>query len=412
MHPASARRQLPTAMTSTPVARCINEALPEEVFGVIFEEHAKLEWGAPLIDGQVCRQWRQTILCSPRAWAHLRIVYEFKSAPSKLHQWLDRSGSAPLHIKAIHWPGSLEEVLDQHCKRIQSILLRGCHVAFLENRSFPILQSLTIDSLTNEIPVIRCSPMPALRFLQARSISMGALPSNVFPPLRFLALFKSHDCDSIIRHSYHSLTSLMLGYISMQDTSESLEFPSLRFLSLHIVKNIKHRMNVPALTTYHESDIMEEESFPMSLPSLIEYGIYRPKDISPFNVTKLHQCYPNISRLSTRARPSNVRQLLHSLSGQPTALPMLQILAVDVMYNSTPYSGEDKESMMNVVSVRNMASSVKMELCFDGRARLPLYFGDVSVYINKYQSKLTSILSTRILVFEGVSFILGLWPPC
>ena len=402
-------------MTSAAVVRCPNEVLPGEVFGIIFEEHAKLEWKAPLIDGQVCRQWSQTILRSPRAWAHLRISHKFKSAPSKLHQWLDRSGSTPLHIQGFRWTQGVEEVLNQHCKRIQSISLYGHSLPFLENRSFPILQSLTIDALNFSTPAIRwsaCSAMPALRFLQARSTSMGALPSNIFPPLRVLDLFMVDNCDSIIRNSYHSLTSLILSTISLQDTSESLEFPSLIFLSLFSVKNIKHRMKVPALTTYHESGSMKGESFSVSLPTVIEYGIYQPDDESPFNVTTLHQCYPNISRLSTRARPSNVRQFLHSLSGQPTTLPMLQILAVGVVYSSTPYSGEDKESMMNDVSVRNMASSVKMELCFDGRARLPLYFGDVSVYVNKYQSKLTSILSTRILAIEGVSFILGLWLLC
>ena len=373
-------------MTSAAVARCLNEALPGEVFGIIFEEHAKLEWKAPLIDGQVCRQWRRTILCSPRVWAHLRISQKFKSAPSKLHQWLDRSGSAPLHIQAIDWTRDIEKALDQHFKRIQSIELRGHHVAFLENRSFPILQSLTIDSLDISTPVIRwraCGAMPALRSLRASHIPMTTLPSNIFPPLRVLDLFMVHDCDSIIRHSYHSLTSLMLGYISLQDTSESLEFPSLIFLSLCTVNNIKHRMNVPALTTYHESDSMEGESFPVSLPSLIEYGIYRLDDESPINVTRLHQCYPNMSRLSARARPPNVKLFLHSLSSQPTALPMLQILAVDDVYGSMTYSREDKESMMNDVSVRNMASSVKMELCFDGRVRFPLYFGTVRVYINK-----------------------------
>ena len=390
-------------MTSAGVARCINEALPEEVFGVIFEEHAKLEWKAPLIDEQVCRQWRQTILCSPRAWAHMEIGYSFRSAPSKLHQWLDRSGSAPLHIQIIDWHQDVEKALDQHCKRIQSIVLRRDHIAFLENRSFPILQSLTIESLNISTPVRRWSAsgaMPALRSLQANYISLGALPSNIFPLLRALALSTVHDCDSIIRNSYHSLTSLMLGYISLQDTSESLELPSLIFLSLFSVKNIKHRMNVPALTTYHESGIMERESFSVSLPSLIEYGIYRPHEESPFNVTKLHQCYPNISRLSTRARPSTVKLFLRSLSSQPTALPMLQMLAVDVVYSSTIYSGEDKESMMNDVSVRNMASSVKMELYFDGKVRSPLYFGIVRDYINHGQSKLTSTPSTRIFTIE------------
>ena len=51
---------------------------------------------------------------------------------------------------------------------------------------------------------------------------------------------------------------------------------------------------------------------------------------------------------------------------------MLRILAVDVVFDSTKYNREDKDSMMKDVSVRNMASGVKMELCFDGRDRFPL----------------------------------------
>ena len=108
-------------MMSAPVAPRIHEVLPEEVFGVIFGERAKLEWRAPLIDRQVCRQWRQTILRSPRAWVNLEIRQCFKPAPSDLHQWLDSSGSAPLHILAIDWIQGAEEVLDQHCKRIESM---------------------------------------------------------------------------------------------------------------------------------------------------------------------------------------------------------------------------------------------------------------------------------------------------
>jgi hypothetical protein len=125
-------------MTSTPVTRCINEALPEEVFGVIFEEHAKLEWRAPVIDGQVCRRWQQTILRSPRAWAHLIIAKHFRSAPLKLHQWLDRSGSAPLHLQATNRIQGEEEVLDQHHKRIESIgmVYYPELLSVFENRSF------------------------------------------------------------------------------------------------------------------------------------------------------------------------------------------------------------------------------------------------------------------------------------
>ena len=406
-------------MTSTPVARCINEALPEDVLGVIFEERAKMNWKAPLIDGQVCRQWRQTILRSPRAWSYLKIVRNFTSAPSQLLQWLDRSGSAPLHIQAIDWIQGVEEFLDPHCKRIESLSLYRFRLAFLENRSLPILQSLTIGAWSINDPLIRWSTwrvIPELRYFRASYIWMDVIPSNIFPVLRVLALYRV-DSDYLIRNSYHSLTSLMLDRISVKYTLESLEFPSLRFLSLFEVKNIKHRMNVPTLTTYHESDKTEQESFSMSLPFLIEYGIYRIRDNPPPNVTKLHQCYPNIIRLSVRFRPSAGKLFLHSLSRQPTALPMLRILAVGTLaagtlYDYTKYNREDKNRMRNDVLMRNMVSSVKVELCFDGMARVPLYFASVRACIDGGRSKLTSILRTRINPIEDLSFVLGLWLHC
>jgi hypothetical protein len=384
-------------MTSAPVTPGINETLPEEVLGMIFEEHAKLEWRAPVIDGQVCRQWQQTILRSPRVWAHLEIAENFRSAPSKLHQWLDRSGSAPLHIQATNHIRDEVGVLDQHHERIESVSVAVNRfselLAVFENRSFPILQSLTIGDYDPDTPMVRWSAwraMPELRSLRANFISVDTLPSNPFPLLRALALYTVKDCDSVIRHSYHSLTSLMLGGISLQYTSEPLEFPSLRFLSLFAVGNVKHRMNAPALTTYHESGRVEQVSFSMPLPFLIEYGVYRLKIEPPLNVTKVHQRYPNISRLSLRARPPDVKLFLRSLRLQPTALPMLRILAVEAVHDLMKYSGEDKYSMMNDVFVRNMASSVKMELCFDGKTRVPLYFGNVRVYFNVGRRELTS----------------------
>ena len=404
-------------MTSAPVACCINEVLPEEVLGVIFEEHAKLEWRALVIDGQVCHQWRQTILRSPRAWAHLKIGRKFASAPSKLRQWLDRSGSVPLHIQVTDLIWDVEGILSQHCERIESIALRNYDHGFLGNRSFPILQSLTIG-LWYSLPGApvsywsACGAMPELHSLRASFLSIRSLPSNIFPPLRDLTLYLVKDCDFIIRNSYHSLTSLMLDSISLHYTSESLEFPSLTFLSLSEVQNIKRRMHVPALTTYHESDIEEEESFSMSLPFLVEYGIYQYHDDPPLNVTKLHQCYPNISRLSVRAPLSAVKLYLQSLSRQPTALPMLRTLAVGGICGPTKYSGEDKDSMMNDVLTRNNASGVKMELCFDGKVRVPLYFAIVRVCINEGRTKLTSSLRGQIFPVEDPSLVLGLWLPC
>ena len=368
-------------MTSAPVAPCINKTLPEEAFGIIFEEHAKLEWRAPIIDGQVCHQWRRIILRSPRAWAHLEINQNFKSAPSKLRQWLNRSRSAPLHVQVLNLNRDVREALGQRCERIESMALRVPHRYLLNNRSFPILQSLTITDRSKNHPVLSwstCCVMPELRSLRASDISVDTLPSNIFPVLRVLALSSVKNCDSIIRNTSHSLTSLMMAHISFKHTSESLDFPSLRFLTLFEVKNIKHRMNVPALTAYHESDGAEAESFSTPLLSLIEYGLYHILHDPPLDITKLHQCYPNITRLSVRAHPSDLKLFLHSLSHLPTTLPMLRILAVESVFYLVQCSGEDKARMMKDAAVRNMASSVKMELCFDGMVRVPLYFAFVT----------------------------------
>ena len=399
-------------MTSTPVTPCINDALPEEVLGVIFEEHAKLEWDAPVIDGQVCRQWQQTILRSPRAWMHLDIAKIYESSPSKLHQWLDRSRSVPLHIKATKCIQGVEEVLDRHHKRIKSIKMSGypTNFALLENRSFPLLQSLDLNGHGSVIHCRAWRAMPELRSLRVYLASVESLLSNAFPPLRDLVLHNVKDCDYIIRNFHRSLTSLMLSCISLQYTSETLDFPSLRFLSLYEAKNVKHRMNVPALTTYHELGGVEKESFSMPLPFLVEYGFYRHLSSAPPNATSLHQHYPNISRLSFRTCPDDAKLFCRSLCDQPTALPMLRILAVGNRISYKDYTRGDEHSMRNYVFERNMASSVKMELYFDGRIRVPLYFGGVSVYINEGRSELTPTLRTRMGLIKR-SFGLGLLIP-
>ena len=367
---------------------CINEALPAEVFSIIFEEHAKLEWRAPVIDGLVCRQWRRTILRSPRAWAHLEIGSGFESAPLELRQrWLGRSGTAPLHIRL---PWSVGGILDQHYKRIKSLTV--CHTsarALLENRSFPILESLTIYGLDLTCRAFRLSDwdaMPALRSLRICGLSVNILLSKPVPALRFLAIcrLKKDKYNSIMQNSYSSLTTLMLDSLDVPNSPETLEFPSLTFLSLFAVGNLKHRMLVPALTAYHEASA-QEESFPMPLPMLTEYGISKiyGKPLLDIDVTRLHHYYPNLSRISVRFGPSDVKAFLHSLSRQPTSLPMLRILAVEDPYREKEFSREDKDSMMNDVFVRNTATNVLMELCFDGRLRVPLYFGRVRDYVKE-----------------------------
>jgi hypothetical protein len=86
--------------TQGPLARCpINDTLPEEILGAIFEDHAKLEGRAPVIDGRVCRLWRQIVLSSPREWAYLELFYYSGLLIGDYNLWLGWSGAAPLHIR-------------------------------------------------------------------------------------------------------------------------------------------------------------------------------------------------------------------------------------------------------------------------------------------------------------------------
>ena len=142
-----------------------------------------------------------------------------------------------------------------------------------------------------------------------------------------------------------------------------------------------------------------------------EYGIRRFNNDPLLDVTELHEYFPNISRLSVRADPSDVKQFLHSLGSQPTALPMLRILAVEALCSYMNFSEEDKHSMRNDVFMRNMVGSVNMELSFDGKGRIPIYISYVRVYINEGGRKLTSPLRTRMIPFDDLSFVLSLWPP-
>ena len=368
---------------------CINEALPIEMLGVIFEEHAKLEWQAPVKDGRVCRLWRQIMLHCPRAWAHLELDMIYEPDPSVLRLWLDRSGAAPLHIQADSYTPNIDWLLDRHHERIESLIVDSGPYSMFENRSFPILQSLTVDywneTGTHESP---WGAMPKLLDLRTCFINIDILPLSTFPPLRTLALHNVDSCDCLLRNSNNSLTSMMLEELSLDDTSGLLDFPSLTFLSLYAVKNLKRRMRVPVLTAYHEGGGTEEEDFSTPLPLLAEYGIFQPESPPPgllCSVTKLHQCCPNLQRLSIRAYPPDFMSFLHSFVIQPTVLPVLSILAVGPSESGVSYGKGLEDDIIDRITDRNITSKVKITVHFEDSEpfEVPLFFGAVCTHNRK-----------------------------
>ena len=145
----------------------IHELLLSEIMGVLFEEHAKLEWRAPAIDGRVCRIWREIVLNIPRAWIYLDISDRepprIQTRIQELREWLNRSGSAPLYIhvnrKWVHnaYPVDygLYDLLGSYHTRIASLRLPSGDPSFFNEREFPCLQLLDITRWCSVGPISR-----------------------------------------------------------------------------------------------------------------------------------------------------------------------------------------------------------------------------------------------------------------
>jgi hypothetical protein len=213
--------------------------------GVILEEHAKLEWRAPAIDGRVCRIWRQIVLNTPRAWMYLEISDDEAPRIRELREWLDRSGSAPLYIrvnKQLTYDEHLEErplhdLLSGYHTRIASLRLPLGDPSFFERRDFPCLRLLDISrwySMGSTSCPVRWDSMLALRSLRLAATETFSLQWSELSPLEALTLY-STKLTSPPRHC-QSLSTLVLDKVFIEGAILSpISFPSLTYLSLYAV---------------------------------------------------------------------------------------------------------------------------------------------------------------------------------
>jgi hypothetical protein len=348
----------------------IHELLPSEIMGVIFEEHAKLEWRAPAIDGRVCHIWRQIVLNTPRAWVYPEISDKMLPRIRELREWLDRSGSAPLYIHV-----NKEFTVDEHLKerplhdllsgyhiRIASLRLPFCDPSFFEKRDFPCLRLLDISrwhSMGSTLCPVRWDSMLALRSLRLAATTTFSLQSSELPPLEALILCSTR-LTSLPQHS-QSLTTLMLCEVSVEDAiSSPISFPSLPHLSLFHVIGLKPYINAPCLVSYHEGP--SEESFASPAPSLVEYGVFCTPSYHP-NPARWHHSFPNVLRLSIRAIFSTLVSFFRSLSCDPHPLPALQAISVRVPGQS--FTQEEQAIIRYLIRLRGEACQVDIMLYFD-----------------------------------------------
>jgi hypothetical protein len=363
----------------------IHELLPSEIMGVIFEEHAKLEWRAPAIVGRICHIWRQIVLNTPRAWIYLEISDKMQPGIRELREWLDRSGSLPLYIRVNkkftvdeHLEGrSLYDLLSSYHTRVASLRLPFGDPTFFERRDFPCLRFLDISrwySMGSPSCPVRWDSMLALRRLRLATRESFSLKWSELPPLDALILC-SIRLTSPPQHSL-SLTTLVLDNVSIEDAiSSPISFPSLTYLSLYRVIGLKPYIDAPRLVTYHEG--WNRELFSSPLLSLVEYGVFCWCS-SESHPARWHSFFPNVLRLSIRTSFAALLSFFRLLSCDPRLLPALQTISVRVPGNSLT---EEKQAIIrDLVRVRGEACQADVILYFDMKEpyQIPVFFGKVS----------------------------------
>ena len=368
-------------------ATSLNKNLPVEIIGLIFEEHAALEWKAPTVGGRVCRLWRQIMLNTPRAWGYLEIYETCCPSISQLWVWLSRSGSMPLHIRVEHTFKStnlhaLYDQLANHHTRITSLRMREGVLSFFEGREFPRMQVLDIKEWHPMGPsALRIGPMPQLQSLRLGATDTSVEPFDGLARLKRLALHKT-SCTHPLRHT-QSLTTLMLQDICFKNAvSGPVTFPSLTYLSLFGAPGLKSHIIAPCLTTYHECSLGIEprEVFPVPLPSVVEYGV-SGSDLHPI---EWHYSFPNVQRLSMRSHPGNLMEVLYTLSYGEQLLPALQLISVKQSF-PLPFTQQEQRIMGGFVEIRSEGYNTDLALYIEnsdpGQAtHIPLFSGCVSQF--------------------------------
>ena len=375
----------------------IHEILPTEILEIIFEEHAILEWKAPTIDGKVCRVWRRIVLNTPRAWAYLRVPKFYAPSMRELRLRLHRSRTAPLHIdiraaREDLWR-RLYGLFSDHRTRITSLRMQYGSQSFFEGQDFPSMRLLDVANWYS----VRWGSMYKLQSLRLSAPMMTMVPLSELAPLEMLALSRV-KCTSVPRHS-QSLTTLMLSNVYLLDAIFGpVNFPCLIYLSLLGVRGLKPHVNAPRLVTYHEEGRMAGESFNLSIPSLVEYGIYGPT-ASSSDPAAWHLSFPNIQRLAIRADDLELLSFFTSLANEPYSLPALQMISAGRMrWGTYPIAKGVLEQIESLVLMRNEARNGNIVLCIETvvPSKIPIFFGAVSdLSVKWFFVSPTHILDTR-----------------
>jgi hypothetical protein len=306
---------------------------------------------------------------------------------------------------------ALYNLLSNYHTRIASLRMASSSQYLFKGREFPCLRLLDIPSwylLSGDSPTILFCSLPELRSLRLGINSSNVkhhkdtlVPLNDLPSMESLVLFHT-TCTSLAPHS-PSLTTLMLDSVSFGDTiSSPVDFPSLTYLSLYDVYDLKTHINAPCLVTYHEGGCTILESFSTPLPSLVEYGLYG-SEFSDSDPTKWHILFPNISRVAIRAVPHVLIPVLDALSAHLRFLLVLRTISVGSGRGDIQFTEDEQKVMNSLIGVRSDVCHMDITLCFEKARpfRIPIFFGAVSHRTIKWLVKSDARTGPRLFLVKA-----------
>ncbi|KAF7375550.1 F-box domain-containing protein [Mycena sanguinolenta] len=178
---------------------------------------------APFLLAQICRQWRQIALDTPRLWRSL--IFNHEEASIELLQlWLSRSGSLPLNLDLQCWDtprvGAVIETMLLHRPRWQDAKFGIPERLFpeldLDHASLPMLRSISLDPTifgAGDWPESIDDPVTVMHAPLLREVHVSRLPKSAiavpWPQITALTLNRKEsltECMSILKECPNLIT--------------------------------------------------------------------------------------------------------------------------------------------------------------------------------------------------------------
>lgn len=375
--------------------------LPVEVLGIVIEEHALLEWKAPITDGAVARHWRAAALSCPRVWSHI-VLEDDSMSEAGMRLWLERAGTnLQPKIGSFRTTGATGLLLGQS-HRFKSLFYRGV-LPVLYPISFPNLQDLTILALGDGRldSVNRGQSFPSLRTMRLDgfdNLKYNLKPTSTFRSLQALYL---HDItgpwQSILRECANSLVTLMLEACHGIAQQQPIHLPELRTLSVRRMSGLRLlQLETPVLERFHEGrsqGLRDVEALDTLLyTTVIEYGSYKHdtdlSDLIPF---------PNISTLALRETFQTISKILQILLSEQDFLPALRMIGIRDNIRR-PFSVEQYSKLEDLVKLLKASRPNPIEVIYTNTSSslaAPMYFAQVCTNTVLCSSVFTRVVRIR-----------------